>query len=283
MSKPKITLHLGVHKTATTHIQSRLANSMDMLRINKLDYIPLYKFRKGFTSQLHKRSYGLSGFQKAFPDSTAAEHLILSDENILGGVKNIGEGLIYKNAQKRIKKVLTLFKGYDVRIFVTVRNYSDYYVSRYVESLRHHSFNSFEAFYSQVKLSELSWLDTLNQIKSVSNVPISVVDFNDLISNETGFFEKLLGVKGLQLSPPKSSQSVVRAKFSLEAYEIIKLYAETYSVESSKKLAGFFDVNPQKEHTTPFSPFYPEFKQILDDKYRQDLELIKSQYGLMFR
>ncbi|WP_213032645.1 hypothetical protein, partial [Acinetobacter radioresistens] len=73
----KLILHLGVHKTATTYIQSKIYNSREVLSQAGIGCISLDDTRKYFTSKL-TRSPSISKEAKSFLESH--DVILLSDE-----------------------------------------------------------------------------------------------------------------------------------------------------------------------------------------------------------
>ena len=59
---PRILLHIGAHKTATSYMQKKLALNVDLLARRGIHYDPLEVFRKGFTPLPYKLVTIASGF-----------------------------------------------------------------------------------------------------------------------------------------------------------------------------------------------------------------------------
>ncbi|SFU43362.1 hypothetical protein [Halomonas korlensis] len=271
--KPQIALHLGVHKTATTYVQSRLWNSREELKKNRINYIGLDELRKRLTSKLGDISFGKQAvFDALFPFMNC-NRLIISDENILGGTDAPRRQAFYPWAKQKVKKVHSGLEGCDVEIYVTIRSFPDYLVSRYSESLRHFKFLAFEDYMSGISSKNISWLPMLEDLALVGAKHIYVNDFKYVVDGDK-YLHELIG-KRLELSEASQGSWVKRSKISQEAYEIVKLYAESYSDQSTRRLVGMMDNHPQTTKSNPFMPFTKAQLDTFKERYEKEVEIIR--------
>jgi hypothetical protein len=278
---PKVMLHLGVHKTATTHTQSRLWNSRGMLRSIGVNYIGLNKVRERLTSKLRDDEADADQLFNALYPFLNCERLIVSDENIIGGTEQPTSKKYYPAAQARVKRILQALDGFEVEVLVTLRNYSDYAISRYSEFLRHFSFLTFEEYYKKAPLDKLSWVDLVTDLRAAGAKRIYVTDFSTIFNNEMAFVEKLAGQE-VELNPADGGAGIRRTKISQEGYEVVKYYAEHYSSDSAKKVVNLLDNNEQKTEVTKFNPVSETLVEALEKKYQSDLSVISSMSGVEF-
>ncbi len=274
MPSPKVALHLGVHKTATTYVQSRLWNSLDELERNRVNYIGLSDLRKRLTSRLGDVSFGkLDVFDALYPFLNC-DRLILSDENILGGTDAPRRQTFYPWAKQKVKKVLGGLEGCDVEVYVTLRSFPDYLISRYTESLRHFKFSTFEDYMSGIEMKNISWLPLLDDLSAAGCKNIFVNDFKYVVNSDE-YIYRLVG-KEVEINEANQGSWVRRSKISKEAYEILKLYGEMYSDQSTRRLIGMMDNHPQHTEATPFMPFTEKQLNELNAKYESELKIIKG-------
>lgn len=271
---PIISLHLGVHKTATTYIQTKLRENIPILRNSGINYIPLGELRKKLTKNLHSDKFDENDIYDFLYPYLNCDRLIISDENILGGVDRPRRGFLYPSVRKKIDKIIKSLDGCDIEIYITIRNFPDYILSRYSESLRHFRFQVFEDYISELDDSTISWVPFLDDIASTGLSKIYVNDFKYVVDGG-GYFNKLIG-KNIKLDEPEETSSTRRSKISLEAYNIAKLYSETYSENSTPKLVNLLDSYPQKKKINPFSPFEKSRIRQLTERYKEDIEYVKS-------
>ena len=272
--KPIIALHLGVHKTATTYLQSKLNNSTGELTKNGISYIPLGRLRRTVTSQLDETDFSNQQLMDALKPYLNCQRLILSDENLIGGMFKPKANFIYDDVARRLKKLLSLLDNYSVEIFITLRNYPEYFVSRYTESLRHYDFFSFEQYYDCVDFTTVSWLDVIDSIKSVYSGNITVTDYNDFLNDEKNYFYSLLKKDNVNLKNAENNPTIRRARLSKEAYEIVNCFGSQYSKTSIKKLINFLENTPQDNPATQFMPFTPLEIHAFSERYAREMSLL---------
>jgi hypothetical protein len=165
----KIHLHIGVHKTATTYIQSRLNASVFKLNKAGIGYFPLWDFRtsawrdvmkiepNGFRLEDHLHSF----FPKFRP--AHVEGLIISDENLIGLCGSfVKSGRLFHGARQRLAHLRRLFAGHEVSLFCAVRSYDTFLSSAYCEALRTNTrYISFDDFRNSLKWTSVNWTRVL--------------------------------------------------------------------------------------------------------------------------
>lgn len=276
---PTVILHLGVHKTATTYTQSRLWNSKDELASSGVNYIRLAELRARLTSKLGGSQFTSQDVFNVLYPYLNCKRLIISDENILGGTDAPRKEKLYPKAKWKVEKLLSGLEGFDVVIFLTLRNYPEYLVSRYSESLRHFKFICFNEYMSNLKRENISWLPLLEDLAG-TGCKIYVNDFSYVIKGES-YLQHLVGKK-IKLEEASQGSKIKRSKITQEAYEIAKFYAETYSDTTVRKLINLMDNHPQEKKATPFMPFSEQEMESLSLRYRQDLEVINEDPRFQF-
>jgi len=273
---PTIALHLGVHKTATTYLQSRLNNSTEVLSENGIAYIPLGQLRRSVTSKLDDNHFASKEMLDAIRPYMDCERLILSDENFIGGTFKPKTNLIYESATRRIKKLLFLLGGFQIEIFITLRSYPEYFVSRYTESLRHFRFFSFEQYYKSIDFELVTWMDVVENIKKAGAKDITISDFGDIFADEKDYFYSLLKKENIVLNAADDNPTIRRSKISKEAYDVVKYYGNKYSKSSIKKLMNLLDNTPQNSPITEFMPFTEKQIKAFAERYANELAMLKS-------
>lgn len=273
---PTIALHLGVHKTATTYLQSRLQNSIEILKENGIGHIPLVSLRRAVTTRLDDEQFSTQQLLDLFQPYLSCERLILSDENLIGGTFKPNSELIYEDAGRRLKKLLSLLGEFHVELFITLRNYPDYFVSRYTESLRHYRFFSFEQYYKSVDFESVTWLDVIASLKEAGAGSIIVSDFGDIFADEQDYFYPLFQKENIVLNAATDNPTIRRSKLSKEAYDVVKCYGNRYSKHSINKLMNLLDNARQESPATAFMPFTDQQIQAFSERYAHELVLLKS-------
>ncbi|WP_136808916.1 hypothetical protein [Desulfosediminicola flagellatus] len=264
----KITLHLGVHKTATTYIQSRLSNSKDTLAANGIFYLGLNDTRRLITSKLDK---DLTLDPELTSQISGCERFILSDENFIGGTNKLRNNRLYPNVAHRLRNLIESLNNENIDIYLTIRDPESYMVSRYIEYLRHFSFLSFNEYYDEFFIRNFSWKPLVRLIEKVSGKSIKVQCFESIFNREDEYFEKLIGIPDIVLEKADSNQSIKRAKVSRESYEILEHLAQHYPRRMTKKILNMMDNNVQISKQNSITPFSPALSLRLKENYKMDI------------
>ncbi|SHL52818.1 hypothetical protein SAMN05192556_1221, partial [Halomonas caseinilytica] len=213
----KLILHLGVHKTATTYVQSRIYNSKDSLSEAGVGCFSLDETRSSFTSQI-KKNMSLSRETKKFLD--AHDTILLSDENILGGTDKPTSQLVYPKGPTRLQFLLDALSPESLEAHITIRDPESYLVSRYCEYLRHYPFLDVCQYFDEFFVKEFSWLPLVEALEDVAGKKITVTAFENIFNDEDAYFYQLVGDK-VDLMPAADNPSIRRSKISYEAYDML--------------------------------------------------------------
>ncbi len=151
---PEVVLHGGVHKTATSHIQSILQRNAGRLRKSGVHYVHHREMRKEYTVPIQLNGYEKIGmdFQPKVTDDELVnlanaffakigagpgERIVLSDENMAGHSGHcVKRGLIYRWRQMLLPIFAHHIPHPVIEIHLAIRNYPDFFASAYVEFLR---------------------------------------------------------------------------------------------------------------------------------------------------
>jgi len=275
-----VVLHLGVHKTATTSLQSALANSLEDIRKHGINYIELSELRSKLTSKLGAEEFSACQILKTIQDEIEGyDRVIISDENILGGTDQPGEKL-YPNATKRLARVLEVFEGYDIEINLVIRDYVDYFISRYSESLRHFFFRRFNEYYKYLNIEEFRWKHLVNELADVSRNPLTVYEFESIFDPQSTFYFNLLGTNQIKLNSASVGHGVIRSKVTQETHNIVKSVARHYSGGVAKKVLNLLENHEQGTPKTSFMPFKPSVVEVMKANYLIEVGELCSNDGV---
>ena len=174
----KIVLHLGAHKTASTHLQKSIAAAGPFPDV-------------AFWGPQELRQPGQSIAQRfglkrvVFPDETAAElramsdgmsRLVLSDENFAGGLQT-GWGRLpmppYPKAQDRVAVLasrIAAAKGPKIDLCLAIRDPAAYLTSAYSQILHGKRVVDPAKFMSKNPITAVDWADYVARLRAVSGV-----------------------------------------------------------------------------------------------------------------
>lgn len=266
MNRNKLLLHLGVHKTATTHFQSRLFNSISSLQEVGVSYLGLEQTRKLITSKLFWEGEIEKKLCNFFNQN---EFSLISDENIIGGTDKIKNELIYSDVVNRLKSLLDKLPVDLFAVHLTIRDPESYLISRYCEYLRHYRFMSVSEYFDNFSLKSFSWLPLIHAIEMAAGKKVQVTLFEDIFNDENAYLKKLTSVD-INFAKASEGASIRRSKISLESYRILEHLADHYPRHMTQRLVNMMDNNQQRTKSNPLEPFSPELSRILKENYEAD-------------
>ena len=135
-------LHVGAHKTGTTHLQSALAMSMPAISAAGIRYVPLAELRPSLSRHYPRRGLSRIVGNLRRRSGTAATlatlrgeaaSIIVSEENLLGAPADIFARSIYPDLRR-----LAPFRafGAQVGLFLAIRSFEQLLPSAFFEMLK---------------------------------------------------------------------------------------------------------------------------------------------------
>ena len=173
----KIIIHAGAHKTASTHLQNRLLENEKRVVKSGCSYLGPEKIRDQFGTLW--RALGRSDTPDEQERKLAAlaagqPRLVISEENIIGGFKDLMNGpnraILYPKAVERLARLAQLVAPNPLHIAMAVREPSSYYVSVYNQLLLSGRFQTWERFSKGLDPTAVKWSDILRPIAEIPGV-----------------------------------------------------------------------------------------------------------------
>ncbi len=181
MAKINLSLHLGAHKTATTHLQRSLSAAKEMLIVNGVRYYGPDYFRR--TGRSIDKMFGISGTHGPPPRRTpaaqlaflakGAEHVLLSEENFIGGfdAPDIdGAPGFYAAAERRVTALVHQVHDIRLRLFLGIRDPANFLTSAYSQSLLSGRIATPRQFRADYPLAAVDWADLVARLRAVPGV-----------------------------------------------------------------------------------------------------------------
>jgi|GEM_PF-5557780 len=269
----KLSVHVGVHKTATTHVQSRLKNTSHVLSKYGVLYIGPEVFRGDLSDSIYNENQLSNDLMSAIAD---AEHVLISEENILGLVKPVGRKGLYPNTEKNMSKVIDYFNPLELNVYITIRQPDEYFVSSYCEYLRHFRYVDFNQYTAGIDVKRFSWITLIKRLQKICGSVVKVSIFEKYLQDEEKYLARLSGVENIDFAEAEKSADVKRSKFSTEEYELLKTAAGIYSPEIIPEFVKVIDSNVQRGGKGKLSLFTPEDVAILRRNYANDIAVVDS-------
>jgi hypothetical protein len=281
-------IHLGAHKTATTHLQETLAVLRPALVEREVDYIPLPELRRsGLAAELGRRRPWirlppLRGLlmrrivaRCIEPLRAGPTTLLVSEERLIGGSPHVFAEPIYPAMERNVTLLATLRARAEVRLFLAIRSFDTQLPSAYVQSLRYRPpiGNGFESIKTRVLRQPPSWFELVRRIRSAApEVPLRVWRYEDYRSNAPAVLAVLTGVDGLAL--PEVPVPAWTRSPGLAAIRAVEALPAMPQPAWRERVRAIFRADPGDG--PPFEPFSEEERAVLQAGYAADVERIAA-------
>jgi len=289
-SPTKWRIHIGAHKTATTHVQDLAEIKCDKLYSEGIDFISRLNIRKNKVLAKPGRfqwRYKFNGkplfnaFNKRVNSlRKGAETVVLSEENFLGCASTLLSSSFYFPPSPHIQTLISLSKRDNVSIFLSIRPQVDIIPSAYIQVIRTQQLkNGFDAVRNEVISHPPSWLTLVRYLsKTIPNAHLSIWRMEDYLQDKSAVLSHLFGITFPpfeDIETPSGTKSP-----SAEAIDKIYLLPPNMLVKEYKKQVAEIIASDQGE--TKFSPFTEAERLILIEKYDADIIAIKEEFpGLL--
>jgi hypothetical protein len=282
-------VHLGVHKTATTFIQSQLHEHREVLAERGIGYARIADVRNQFT-MLFDRFAWADAVGGALTRPMLARRLeqliqahgkgssfILSDENLLGLIAaNYRTGRLYPGARRRLMMLDALLRGRQPRYFLSIRRYPDYLTSSWLQFASRGNAPAFDQYLAKFKPDCRGWADIVaDMVKACGPDRLTVWTYDWLSSDP----RRVLGLlaPGVAFTLPKGQQNsnvlpslTVKGLNALEALKPHLSAAELKRATRMLRRFPFDEPNPKLEIADA------GLIQAYEDKYQADLARIRD-------
>ncbi len=299
MSRPRLVLHGGFHKTATSHIQSLLARNSGLLERKGVQYVHHRDTRKRLTVPVQCNVYNAIGMDwnpKISDDelhemtglffdeliSKGGERLILSDENMAGHCGHcVKRGMLYR-WRRRLIEVFSLQFPYPVsEVHLGLRNYADFFASAYVEYLRSVTGQWFvdeRMMRRQVLETMPSWHNVLKSVVTLfPDAKVTVWRYEDFRNIDQRILSNLCGsqVDVAKLKLPKDTNKRPTAS-GRAVSELLQLIHRDGADQALAKRVELQEKYPRGKEFGSYDPWTPEERAHLTRMYDRDIEDIRA-------
>ncbi|SPJ26501.1 hypothetical protein [Palleronia abyssalis] len=278
-------IHLGAHKTATTHLQDTIFLRRAFLRKMGIDYIPMRDVRAlklpPRPGRLQWRTRLGWPMRARLEDAIAPlrsgpGRVVISDENLLGWVRDLLAVPFYPNMEARLRPFHALCKARNVSLFLGLRNPATLLPSAYAQQLRVRPVpGGFEPICNLALRSSASWFDVVSRLrKTLPDASLTIWKFEDYKDMQWHILSQIVGTyisPGETLPPSASTRSP-----SWDAIEAIERIPEHASSEQHAELAAQIIENDLG--ATKFDPVSHADKERFEDLYQKELENIARTY-----
>jgi hypothetical protein len=282
-------IHIGAHKTATTHLQETLTALRPALAAQGVDYIPnsLVRGRKLAPNLWRRRPItrlpiiGPARMREALeavlePLRLGPSTVAISEENILGVPHQLLATPIYGHAALHVARLASLGQRAEIEIFLSIRSYDMLLPSAYAESLKHAppGVGGFEALRARLLAAPPSWFDLVSRIRAAApEVPLRIWRQEDYRANAHAIMQAFCGCE-IGVLPEISDPTWTRSP-SAEGIAAAEALPHTLTrAERDARVRAIF-ASPSGER---YQPFTPEERRHLRAAYDADLERIAASF-----
>jgi len=289
MAEPmSVVLHVGAHKTATTHLQYNIRAHRKLLRKNGIAY---YGPRDLRSPKLDIR--GRLGIGRRSDEDAAevfkqlrgkASRLILSDENWIAKAHPPSlppDAPLYPRSTQYLSHLAKVAPSVSFDLFLSVRDYAPFYQSLYSQMFYGGEFISLDAYQAQFNYDLINWLAPVVALSGLSNVrSLTVWRYEDYRALAPTILDVMLG--------PQMGQNVVLEEgvrhgglSQRAAAELLRMPAQNTikSIGMDKKLRR--SIAAEVAAKFPASAKYPKIsiwtqaeRTASTERYQQDLAQI---------
>ncbi|MEM7547418.1 MAG: hypothetical protein AAF367_17960 [Pseudomonadota bacterium] len=291
-AQPAYRLHLGVHKTATTYIQTRLSLSETALIGAGIRTVLPEEFR-GFYGLTHARnrqsrlqrwfrarkgqsvlSRELELIERSNPSS-----ILISEENIIGNSRQIlRTGKVYHQAAERLRSLPSWLNDPRTEVFLAIRNYADFFASCHAQLVRGGDLRLWSDYPTE-RLMDLAlrWQDLVDAIRyALPKAHITLWRYEDFVTLEADVLRRMTGrpascLAALQDRPMKS--------LTAEGIHRLVAMARARDVRPAD-IAHIVDQTGTAKGFARYDPWSPTDRARLDDAYEADWRSLRVQSDL---
>ena len=240
-------LHLGAHKTATTHLQTAFDRAAPQLARQGIGWMGPRRLRAGPTDlrrlldDCGRTPWKARQAARALrQESASAGRLILSDELILGDTTPARlfapRGQLYPLAQARLENLVGLMDGSGIRLFLAVREPADFLISAFGEELRMGRQARIGDYLAGLDCARLGWSDLADRLLSVAGVESLVCwRHEDLGSVRPSVLARMAGPQAARLIPDPAPR---RIGWSAAAYrDYLGAIAHSDTMQDRRQIA----------------------------------------------
>jgi hypothetical protein len=285
----KINVHLGVHKTATTFIQSQLHDNRTQLTDAGIAFCGIWHVRKTFTSAFDVMSWidpmarplirtrlGRR-LARVLPDTSGVETFILSDENLLGLISaNHRLGSLYPNARRRVALLDALLAGHQVHYFLSIRRYPDYLTSSWLQLASRGKAPAFENYLSRFSPAGRGWAEVVADVARACGPDRLTVWTYDWFSDDPSRAFELLAPAARFEVPQGELRRDVLPSMTIKGLKVMTALEDLLSGRELKEFSRFIRTFPFDEPNPRLEIADAGLVAAYEDKYVRDLAAIRA-------
>jgi hypothetical protein len=278
-------LHLGAHKTATTHLQETLARRREWLLERDLDFLPMpavralrlppprgrygWRLRLGWPMR-HRIETAIASLRRG------PGRIAISEENLLGGVRDLLGWPFYPDVPERLRPYATLAPAAELHVFLAVRGFDKLLPSAYTQQLRFRALpGGFDPIRAAVMKRSPSWTELVKRIRdALPRARLTVWRQEDYRVHDWAILSRFCGVdipEGERLPRPVGTRSP-----SAQAVAAFEALDPGLNREARVRAAEAIVAADGGE--ARFEPFSESERRLLGEAYEEDLMRMQREF-----
>lgn len=286
-------LHIGAHKTASTHLQLCLQRAESALSAHGVAVFTPRRLRAPdlllqdyVTRPPEDEGRAEHGARLRAAFATGARRLVISEENILGNAhaqELMQSAQFYPRAEQVVPRVLELLPPGPRVLALAVREPASFIVSAYSQRLMSGASDSFDQFLNGLNPLSLSWFDLVVRLRRAAPfAQIIVWRYEDYPAIAPSVLAELLGPQ--PAAAVQMEASVEHPGLSAQAHLAVMAEAETLRAldpdTARARIRALRDLHPKGPDAAPFDPFLPSFKARAAQAYHEDVARLAEMRGV---
>jgi hypothetical protein len=286
----RIELHLGVHKTATTHLQRHWLNcgqvagataafpSLTEVRANLTPVCNPPSLKSAGSGEGERRRKKAIEWLHGWGQRAPA--LVLSDENMIGSSERVfAQRSLYASAFDRLERVAQVLEGHEVRVWLSVREYGSFLRSAYCETLRHGPYRPFRQAYSRLDLEVRGWERLAQDVQQAFPAAKLVCwRYESLNQLRPSITAALFGLK--RAAMPALDDKRDRQSLSRLAVELLDDIHKRIGAEEATRVHPSVERVISGNGLAPFDPWNDAEREHFREAYEQSLSALQALPGV---
>ncbi len=277
----KMTLYLGAHKTATTHLQGILYANHKRLEERGIRLTMPGAVRKEWLPAFfhycrHKDKASRETIEKLAPPKGT---WLLTEENI-AGVSNdfTTKSGIYPHVGARLKCLRSAWPAAEMELFFSLRSYETFYRSAYSEVVRNRGYIPFDQFYDEERFRGNSWVETVKQfVEVIPQEKITLWRYEDFRRLVPEILRRMTGIEDAESMIAEYHAETTRPSLSQKTIDILDtLYPVLDRKESKKLVERINNAYPVSGGYAPLRTFDDETEEKFRRQYEKDVAQIRE-------
>jgi len=273
-------VHLGAHKTATTHFQKALHRHREALRAAGIDFVRPVELRAALAPEAGRlllpwRTRARLGHVLAGL-TTGAPTLAISEENLIGQIRDLFDARPYDDLDRRLAPLARLAGDRPLTLFLAIRPFDRLWASAHAEALRHHPHDPtrIDRLRRTARTSPPRWTDVVARLRrACPRATLHVWRYDDYEAHWRDIAAAFLGADVGRIP------AVTRPRRSMSpSAEGVRL-AEGAAGRRGE-VAAIYAAHPAGS-AEPFAPFDAVETAALRDAYAADLAALAAEPGTL--